>query len=238
MDIDTKIEIKTQNKRHYYDIALLVDKPNFIKWILDLRKKWKIDKLFSPENYNDFYSHIWKVSGKSWSSFRKDIENVRANFGRLPNFDDVIMYAIVSAEIPEGVYKSCYLEQIVEPGDPEQEDESKYKYAIIVTPNTTLDDLAEVLKKYKSKIKVGLKQKKNKDEMDKAVAEYKFELGPNYTPPPHGIDNVIRDRNWYWLKKKHSYSKVLELTKKQDEVISRDGVIKAIKAYTERLVES
>lgn len=236
MNIDTRIKINTADKRHYYNIALLVDKPEFIDWVLDLRKKWKLDNLFSPESYHDFYSHIWKVSGKNWSSFQKDVENVRTTFERLPNYDEVIIYAIAFTEVPDGAYKSCYSETIVDLNDPN--DEAKYKYAIIVSPETSTRDVSRVLNELKKKIKTGLKQKKDPNVMEKAVAEYKFELGPNYTPAPRVIDNILRDRDWYWLKKKHSYAEVLKIAEKQGYKISRDGVIKAITAYTKRLTES
>ena len=235
MDTNIKIEIKTENKRHHYDISLLVDKPDFIDYVLDLRKKWKIDSLFRPENYMEFYSHIWKVSGKDWSSFLKDIEKIRMAFERLPNFDEVIIYAIAFTEIPDGIYKSCYLETIPEPSDPENE--IKYKYAIIVTPNTMITDISKVLSEFKKKIKIGLKQKGDEKVMEDAVAEYKFELGPNYNPTPRGIDNIIRDRNWYWQYKSGlSYQKVWEATPRNQRTANRDGVIKAIKAYRKRLV--
>lgn len=234
MDIDTKIEIKTENERHYYDISLLVDKPDFIEWVLQLRNKWKIHKLFSPDNYNDFYSHIWKVSGKNWNSFQKDIEKVRTTYGRLPNFDEVIIYAIAFTEIPDDIYKSCYLETIVDPDDPENE--TKYKYAIIVTPDTISDDVPKVLSEFKKKVKAGLEQKKNAGVMEKTVANYQFELGPNYKPTPRGVSNIIRDRNWYWQHKNGlSYQKIWVATPRNVNTSNRDGVIKAIKAYTERL---
>lgn len=240
MDIDKRIEIKSVDKRHYYDIALLVDKPNFIDWVIDLRKKWKIDKVFSSENYDGFYSHIMKISGKisgdNWRSFQKDIEKVRTSFGRLPNFDKVIMYAIVAGEIPDGVYNSCYLETIVDPDDPEND--GKYKYAIIVTPNTTSKDISNVLSEFKKKAKAGLQQKKDAEVMEKAIANYEFELGPNYTPPPRVINNIIRNREWYWKKKSDlSYQKIWATTPKNINTADRDGVIKAIKAYEKRLVE-
>ncbi len=234
--MDIKIEIKTQNKRHYYDISLLVDKEEFIEWIVDLRKKWKIEKLFTPEQYADFDSHIMKVSNNNWSSFLADIEQIRTRFGRLPNFDRVIIYALAFTEIPDGLYNSCYLEEIIDSGDPELSDGSKNKYAIILTPNTTMDDIAGVLKEYQAKTKKGLAQKKDKKVMEEAVSKYEFEWGPSYTPPPRIIDNVIRDREWYWLKEQgHSYAQIWKTALQRGEAITRDGVIKAIQAYKQRI---
>lgn len=235
MDIDTRIKINTTDKRHYYSITLLVDKPEFIEWVLDLRKKWKIKKLFSPTNYISFYSHIREASNKNWELFQKDIERVRTAFGRLPNFDEVIMYAIAFTEVPDGAYKSCYAETIVDPSDPN--DESKYKYAIIISPDTSTKDVSKVLNELKKKIKAGLKQKKDPKVMQEAVANYKFELGPNYTPTPRVMGNIIRDREWYWLKQNHSYAQVHKIAQEDGYKISKDGVVKAIVAYTERLSE-
>lgn len=228
-----KIEIKIANKRHFADVALLVDKDSFLSQVYDLRGKWKISNFFN--DYVEFYSHIWKQGkAKAWENFNKDIEQVRTSFERLPNFDEIILCAIAFNEIPEEVYSSCYLETVVNPDDPE--DESKYKYAIIVTPDTTVGDIRTVLSSFKKTTKAHLKQANNKEEREKAVAKYEYEFGPIFTPSPKNIDNIKRDRDWYWLHRKHiSYKKILDIAIKQREAISKDGLRKAIKAYEKKL---
>ncbi len=167
-----------------------------------------------------------------------DIKRVRETFNRSPNFDEVIIYSIAFTYIPEKAYKACYLETIIDPSDPN--DPEKYKYAIIVTPNTTIDDIKPVLKDYKKKILLGLKQKKNQKDMKEALKEYKFELGPNYYPPSRKNENIIRDREWYWLKKSGlSYGEILKISLEKNKKldITRDGVISAIESYKKRLIQ-
>jgi len=232
MDIK-RIEIKIKNKRHFADVAVLVDKPDFIDWINQLRTKWKIDKNFN--DYMDFLSHIRKQEKERGvrNEFEKDVEKIRLAFNRSHNFDEVITYAIAFGKIYEGCYNPCYYEQIVDPIDPN--DECKYKYAIIVTPNTVLEDINPVLEDIKIRMKKGLEQKKDKKKMDSSLANYSFELGPQYSTPSRKVENIVRDRNWYWLHKKMSYQKILDKSKK--EVITKDGVIKAVRAYEQRLQE-
>lgn len=230
-----KIEIAIKNKRHYADVAILVDKPDFIDWINTLRRKWKINQNF--KEYHDFLLHIEKQEKKNQnlSKFEKDVKKVRLAFNRSPNFDDVITNVVAFGKVYEGSYNPCYYEQIVDPVDPN--DERKYKYAIIITPNTVLEDISPVLKKIKIKIKKGLMQKKDEKVMKASLADYSFELGPQYTTPSRKIYNIIRDRRWYWLHKKMSYGQILQKALKEGEVITKDGVIKAIKSYEQRLKE-
>ncbi len=230
-----KIEISINNKRHYADVAILVDKPDFIDGINKLRTKWKIEESFKPEQYHDFLVHIRKQEKKGGGEFEEDVKKVRLAYNRSPNFEDVITHAIAFGEVFEGSYNPCYYEQIVDPVDPN--DERKYKYAIIITPNTVLEDIAPVLNEIKGLMKKGLEQKKDEKKMKASLADYSFELGPHYSAPSRKVDNIKRDRRWYWLHKEMSYSQILKKILKEGEVISKDGVIRAIKSYEKRLKE-
>jgi len=238
MEIE-RIEIKIKKERYYFDVAILVDKEGFLDWIKSLRDKWKIKSLFDPNDYHGFYKYIWgDIKIGRWNEFSADVKKVRESFNRSPNFDEVIIYALAFKYIPDGTYKPCYLETIVDPIDPNSPE--KYKYAIIVTPNTTIDDLKPILKEYQSKLATGLEQKSDSSIMEKAVAKYKFELGPHYVPPSRKSDNIIRDRDWYWLKEEGlSYKEILELSKSKNKKldITRDGIITAIKSYKKRLTK-
>jgi len=228
-----KIEITIRNKRHYADVAILVDRPDFIDWINKLRAKWRIKKNF--KEYHDFLVHIGKQErkNKAREEFEKDVKKVRLAFNRSPNFDNVITHAIAFGKVYKGSYNPCYYEHILDPVDPN--DERKDKYAIIVTPNTVLDDIAPILKEIKTRIKKGLEQKKDKKKMNASLADYSFELGPQYTIPSRKVENIVRDRRWYWLHKKMSYNKLLKKILKEGEVITKDGLIRAIKSYEKRL---
>lgn len=230
-----KIEINITNKRHFADIALLVDKPDFIEWVAELRKKWKITNDLFNADYQTFRAHIWKQGQlKAWEEFNKDIERIRIQYQRLPNFDKVIFYAVSSNEIPDGVYSTCYLDTIEDPNDPDNE--SLYKYAVIVTPNTTIPDIRKVLADFRQKMKIALQQENDPTLKQKAASEYKYEFGPRYTPSPKNIDNIMRDRRWYWLHKNGlSYGEIAKIENIKHQTITLKGVCEAIKAYKYKL---
>ncbi len=229
------IEIKITTKRHYADVALLVDKPGFIEWVIELRKKWKITSDLFNADYQTFYAHIWKQGqSKAWEDFNKDIEKIRISYQRLPNFDKVIFYAIACNEIPAGIYSTCYLETIPDPSDPD--DESLYKYAIIVTPNTTIPDVKKVLADFRRKMKIALKQENDPAVKQLAASEYKYEFGPKYTPSPQNIDNIMRDRKWYWKREQSmSYEEIANEAHKENYAITTKGVFEAVKSYKLKL---
>ena len=226
-----KIKIDIVNKRRFADVALLVDKNDFQDWVRTLRLKWKIDRPLSDVDYSSIYSHIWhQGKADAWSDFNKDIQQVREYFERSPNFDNVIMYAIAFNEIPDDLYASCYLDLIEDPDDPENE--AKYRHAIIITPNTTVPDIRKTLAQYKSNMKKGLKQDFDGKNVD--LEQYVF--GPKYAPSPVNVDNIQRDREWYWLKKEGlSYGQIGKIVNKDRNTITNKGIREAIKSYKERL---
>lgn len=235
MKID-RIEIKIKSKRHFADVALLVDKPNFIEWVIELRKKWKITPELFNADYHTFYSHIWSQgNSKAWENFNKDIERIRSTYQRLPNFDKVIFYAIACNEVTDGIYSTCYLDTIADPNNPN--DETLYKYAIIVTPNTTVPDVRKVLADFRKKMKIALQQENDPVLKQQAASEYKYEFGPRYTPSPRNIDNIMRDRKWYWQSREGLKNKeIAQRAKDEDKItITEKGVFEAVKSYKLKL---
>lgn len=234
MDIN-KIEIDIKNTRYFADVAILADRPDFIKAVNQLRTKWKIENNFKDEV--PFLSHIKKLEKERnlLGEFDKDIKKLRLEYNRSSNFDGIIFCAVAFGRVFDGVYNPCYYEKIKDTDDPDNE--LKYKYAIIVTPNTVLEDINPVLEDIKTRMKKGLEQKKDKKKMDASLTDYSFELGPQYSTPSRKVENIVRDREWYWFHKKMSYSKVLKKALEDGEVITKDGVIKAIISYEQRLKE-
>lgn len=210
------IKISIKNVKHHTNVALLVDKPKFLKHIAYLREKWKIKKPFKVSEYQKFYAHIWgeNTDEERWDNFLKDIEKARRLFNRTPNFDKVIIYATGFNEIPEHAYKSCYLRTIQNSKDPDD-----IEYAIIVTPYTTKTELDAEFIEFKKMIKAGLEQETDKTKLNSAVESYEYEPGPKF-PDFDERTKIERARTWYWMrfkdylegkiKKPKSYPQILE----------------------------
>ena len=87
-----KIDVKTSNKNHATDIAMLVDKSEFLREIQRLRQKWQITKLSNTKGLLGgtslldtrnplYYTDIKEEkSEEKLSEFNQDIENVLKMF--------------------------------------------------------------------------------------------------------------------------------------------------------------
>lgn len=210
------IKISIRNVKHHTNVALLVDKPEFLKHIAYLREKWQIEKPFKVSAYQKFYAHIWgeENNEERWGNFLKDIEKARRLFNRTPNFDKVIIYAMGFNEIPEHAYKSCYLRTIQNSKDPDD-----IEYAIVVTPYTTEAEIKRELAEFKKNISAGIKIEKDKTRLAETIANYKYEPGVKFQDFK-GRPTIERIRQWYWVmygnvikglsKKPKTYTKTLD----------------------------
>ncbi len=189
------IKINIRNVKHHTNVAFLVDKPEFLKYIAYLREKWKIEKPFKISEYQKFYAHIWgeNKDESRWDKFLKDIEKTRRLFNRTPNFDKVIIYAVGFNEIPEHAYRSTYYKVIENPVYPDD-----IEYAIIVTPYTTTTEVRTEFNEFKKMIKKGLIHQKDKPERAKAIEIYEYEPGPKF-PDSKSHPTIEQLRQWYWV---------------------------------------
>ena len=211
------VKINIRNVKHHTNVALLVDKPEFLKYIAYLREKWNITKLFEPDQYQNFYAYIWgeNKDESRWDEFLKDIEKARRLFNRTPNFDKVIIYAVGFNEIPEHAYKSCYLKIIDKSamsGDVE--------YVIVVTPYTTETEVKKELAEFKKNIIKGIKIEKDESRLAEAIANFEYEPGVKFQDFK-GRPTIEQIRQWYWVM----YGDVIR------------GVSKKLKTYPTTLSE-
>jgi len=118
-----KIVIQSKNKKHITDIAMLVDRLDFLLDIKQIREKWKIDKLYYFYQMDEFINfHIADNKGKisdpketqkRLEKFNQEIITLRNKYRRTKNFDIVIKYAIGFGAIPDGIYDSCYWDKVL-----------------------------------------------------------------------------------------------------------------------------
>src|SRR6185437_4879084 len=149
-----KIEIKTSNKKHVTDIAMLVDKPEFLEELHRLRSKWHITDLY--KNIPLTSSIITKILNtekkkefsfleelKSWQEFSEDIDKLLSTFNRGKNFKKIIIYALITGLIPEAIYKSCYFDVVAINRQREGLRPEDYQYVIIMSPRTEKQEIEQ-----------------------------------------------------------------------------------------------
>ncbi|OGD08305.1 hypothetical protein A2397_03685 [Candidatus Amesbacteria bacterium RIFOXYB1_FULL_44_23] len=187
-------KIGATSLKHRTSIALLVDKPEFVKTIKRLREKWNLTKLFQPDQDSELMEHICgpEKNYDRWDNFCADIETVRRCFNRTPNFDKVIKYALAFTEIPEGAFRSTYFKAI---------DNSEYpddiEYAIIVTPHSTPAEVTSELKEFKQIMQDQIEYRSDKGKLERAIEKYRYEPGPAYKDFD-SLGTLDRTRLWYW----------------------------------------
>ena len=159
-----KIEILTSNKKHATDIAMLVDKYEFLQEIQKLRQKWKITKLykrkglvnntglFDEQNPLYFSDLTEEEATKKLPEFHKDIDNLLKVFNRGKNFRQVVLYALISGQIPESIYQSCYFDVVTINENEDLNKPENYQYVIVMSPRTEqqeMIDAFEVFRKHR-----------------------------------------------------------------------------------------
>src|SRR3989338_4473295 len=159
MKID-KIEIQTSNKKHATDIAMLVDKPEFLLELKRLREKWRIKNLQILKNSKGrislldisnplFFTNIDKEKhAVKLPEFNQDVEDVLKKFNRGKNFRLVVIYALLTGIIPTGIYQSCYFDVVTinEPEDLSKPE--KYQYIIVMSARAEKQEVEEAFKEF------------------------------------------------------------------------------------------
>ncbi len=142
-----KINIQTSNNKHATDIAMLIDKPEFIKELIRLREKWEVTELYSLPNIHEQLIEKVDLKGKN-NEFNDDIDELLKKFNRGRNFKKVIEYALLTGIVPEGIYLSCYFDvatigELEDLSKPE-----KYQYIIVMSPRTEKQEVEQAYKEF------------------------------------------------------------------------------------------
>ncbi len=156
-----KIDIQTSNNKHATDIAMLVDKLEFLRELQRLRQKWHIVELYKRKSVFGGIALLDTLAPLSYTGmneeeaekrlpeFNKDIDNVLKTFKRGKNFRLVVVYALFTGKIPDGIYQSCYFDLVTinEPEDLSKPE--KYQYVIVMPPRTEKQEVEEAFKEFK-----------------------------------------------------------------------------------------
>lgn len=227
MKID-RIGIQTPNKKYATDIAMLIDKPEFLYDIQRLRAEWDIINLLDPAAIYDGFLEKYlstdngKINDeteiqKRLSKFIKDIDGILKKFRRDRSFKRVVEYALATGVIPDRIYKRCYFDKVMI-GEPEDLSKpEKYQYVIVMSPRTEKKEVEEAYDEFQDFIR----GHEPKHELDDGVlgkidwqksegaedfAEYEhFIKGPVYdaadiTKYQTMSKQLERTREWYWIR--------------------------------------
>lgn len=211
MKID-KIDIQISNKKHATDVAMLVDKLEFLQEVNKLREKWKIKqlhKLSLPYEILNIDNVISKgvtrseEAQKNQKRFYRDIENILRTFSRGKNFVPIVAYAVATGTVPEGIYKSCYFDLVTlnEQEDPAKQE--KYQYVIVLSPRTEQQELIEAYKEFEEHIK--------------AKIDFSSRLRSSSTNN-EDLDKFVQQTNDAFEKDREQYLIKVQKLKTQDEI--------------------
>lgn len=164
-----KIDVQISNKKHATDIAMLVEKTEFLREIDRLRQKWQITKPkelrsspLSQEllNINDLITNDVTdptEQQKKLQKFNKDIDELLKQFNRGKNYRLAVIYSLFTGVVPNGIYQSCYFD-IVTINEPENINRPEnYQYVIVLSPRTEQQEVEQAYKEFKDHIKGQIK---------------------------------------------------------------------------------
>ena len=174
-----KIDIKIKNNKDFGDIALLIDKPQFLEAIKMLREKWNIIAPLPLRKLKNFQGNLFDKN--KLQEFEIDIRDLRIKFNKPDTFDKVMSYSIICGVIPNGIYKSTYYGIAGSP--PSRLEDRTSRVAIFVTPQSQNDDVSEALREIRKNI-----FKNREDGYNVFFSIYSKDE----------VSNIKRDRRWYW----------------------------------------
>ena len=177
-----KIDVKTSNKKHATDIAMLVDKLEFLKEINRLREKWRVPE---PNKDSDLYRFLeLTVKEKDrLDEFNSDIEMLLKQFNRGKNFKSVVEHALITGVIPDNIYQSCYFD-IVTIGEAEDLNKpERYQYVIVMSPRTEKQEVAQAYREFQEHIKGYKATNKNENNVLGKIDFQNSENGFNWEVP-------------------------------------------------------
>lgn len=229
-----RIEIRIKDNWKFCEVAFLVDRDDFLRDIGMARKSLGVMKLI-PYNELIKWTSAESIRTTKKTKFRKIksdyfenkyvvpagkseiiVDELKKKYRKAHNFWPVIESAMLAGVVTKDEFSISAYCKVIYPEDYELS-VTEPDLAIIISPDTKLNDIEELFK----------------TNIPEAVDEYKDLVLRTKRRTPDTISNIKRDREWYWLKHQGlSYSKIEDMAKPK---VSKDVVIKAIKQYKARL---
>lgn len=261
----TPVKINISDLRKFAYVAFLVDRDDFLQDMINLRKKWRLDKhLLSFQPTKRWFTFPWRVSKSQMEKYEKATEKLentsfnlnitgkmsvkdknkflnslekserllpsndfqfsvttlRKKYHRPPNFDRIIAHTVLYGKVADQDYVTCEAKIIY----PELEFPQYFqdpKLVIDLNPPVKIDDIVD----------------KIKNDLPNKILEYEKNFIEGKIKEYDTMPSIKRNRSWYWFKKDHSWSEVLEKAKKDiGGNIALSSVRSGVSDYEKRLI--
>lgn len=155
--IPSSVDIKSVSAKYITDVVLLVDREDFLEDITKLREKWGMSALIGLELPDTgmlkslFLTYCKnKMDAKDDSAIISeildDVKALRIKYGRTSNFDDTILWVLLTHSVPSGIFKACYFTTIPAL---DSKDPSAQLYSIILDGRVEESELLEAYADFK-----------------------------------------------------------------------------------------
>lgn len=233
INIEDKVELEgiTRNST-YARVALFLDNVNVLFAIKEARERMGLDELVPYKEAYKWLARKTKVSGfvdmdddkfifRQITCLELRTGLIAEKFHRGDEYFPVIRFAILAGEVTDkecSPAAMCVPFPIPEDFAKDEPSSTSPMVAILISPETTWSEVKEL---YSTEAK-------------QLFTELAIDRKRYYTS-----DNIRRDRQWYW---EHTYSglsygEIWSKALNENNSISKDGVIQAIKQYRSRLAK-
>lgn len=196
------IEINIEDDGRFTDVALLVDKDDFLNEVFNLRKKYA-NKYKIDLPTNDYSV----VNEDLLNEVKHDAEHLRRKFYRPLHFLRAITKSILNGVVEDGDYSKAFLERKELFIHKDHEGTPDIKYSIVIFPGTRKKDVDQVFFQFSEEIKanMGLKTK-----TDKNILLHGYWYDPYFRKPFDTKTSIRKIREWY-IKHKNG-AQLIELS--------------------------
>lgn len=204
------IEINIQDDGRFTDVALLVDRDDFLNKVITLRKKYA-DKYKVNLPINDYLA----VNEELLNKVKHDAEHLRRRFNRPLHFLRVITKSILNGVVEDGDYSKAFLERKALSTFTDRKGAPDIKYSIVIFPGTRKKDVDQVFFQFSEEIKanIGLKTK-----TDKGTLLHGYWYDPYFRKPFDTKTSIRQIRNWYIKYKNNTQLIELALEDKKSTI--------------------
>jgi hypothetical protein len=248
-----KININCKNTLAYQDIAYLVDKPEFLSLLTELRAKYQIKKLIPLNDFENWYLKKLKEDLRIYGTEKKMLSEAKRLYGdknKKPTdkelFDSWPYHQkfdwetkLLTRKFNRPSYFNLIIKQAIVCGEV---DDASWQptYATVLPQELPLDgnDLPEVVIVISPMSRLTDVEKVFKEEVPNIFKNEKWKFKYQITVKKDTTVNIIRDRNWYWLSlegKEPRYIYNNDIDNPKSNNIYLEAVTKAITRYKEKL---
>lgn len=212
--IELKVKISCKNNLAYQDIAYLVDNPDFLSRLPQLRDEYRISKLLPLNKFKDWWSakirddlRVYGVEGKMLSEAKRLFGNKGKKSTDNEIFDSMPYHqrfdwetTLLTRKFNRPSYFHLIIKHVVVCG--EVDDNSwQPTYAMVLPPELPVldSDLPEVAIIVSPMSRTTDVERVFKTEVLDIYKREQWKFKYKTTAKRDPAINIVRDRNWYWL---------------------------------------